>query len=457
MKKTTALWILILLVSLSAGAAAAEVAGRAARSVELAPVRHMQAPPQAAQAKPQWSGRDEYDAYTALANEKTPAKLIPLADAFLQKYPNSIVKADVLLRQMGAYAQSNDVAKAVDVGQKVLQADPDNLPALRFLSFTFPFLYKADEPDATSKLSRADSDAHHGLEVLQKLQKPAGATDEQFQQGVKDVRSVFNNCVGFAALQHKDYANAVTAFKAAVDDNPSDVYTFYRLGLAYMYSTPPDYDHALWYIARAVALAKASTNPAGDEIDKFLKRAYVNYHGNDQGLADTVAQAAGAVNPPDGFKVAPMEVPKPTGDPNKDAFNTMTFPLKLGGEKAQKTWDALKGQAVELGGAVDSVEKGTDPNTYLVRIDILDQSKSVEGVYDIELKDSTQPNVKNLQKGDFLRFKGTADSFTATPSMILTLVGEVTTDLPDAPAAKPKPKPKTTPTTHRPAHKTTTN
>jgi hypothetical protein len=151
-----------------------------------------------------------------------------------------------------------------------------------------------------------------------------------------------------------------------------------------------------------------------------------------------------------------MEVPKPTGDPNKDAFNTMTFPLKLGGEKAQKTWDALKGQAVELGGAVDSVEKGTDPNTYLVRIDILDQSKSVEGVYDIELKDSTQPNVKNLQKGDFLRFKGTADSFTATPSMILTLVGEVTTDLPDAPPAKPKPKPK--PPVHRPpAHKTTTN
>jgi tetratricopeptide (TPR) repeat protein len=456
MKKMTALWILTLLVSLSASAAAAEVAGRAARSVWLPPVSHLQAPPQAAK-QPQWKSRDEYDAYNAMATEKDLNKKISLAEAFLQKFANSDFKSGAYLAEMQTYFQLNKGDQAIEAGKKVLEADPDNLDALAFLSYVFPFVFKADDSEATSKLSRADSDAHHGLEVLQKLEKPANVTDEQFTQYVKPKRAVFNGAIGFAALQRKDYANAITAFKAAVDDNPSDVYTFYRLGLAYMYSTPPDYDHALWYIARAVALAKASSNPAGDEIDKFLKRAYVNYHGNDQGLADTVNQAASAVNPPDGFKVAPMEVPKPTGDANKDGFNTMTFPLKLGGEKAQKTWDALKGQAVALGGAVDSVEKGSDPNTYLVRIDILDQSKAVDGVYDIELKDSTQPNVKNLQKGDLVRFKGTADSFTATPSMILTLVGEVTTDLPDAPAAKPKPKPKTTPTTHRPAHKTTTN
>ena len=35
----------------------------------------------------------------------------------------------------------------------------------------------------------------------------------------------------------------------------------------------------------------------------------------------------------------------------------MTFTLKLGGEKAQKTWDALKGQPLGLPGFVDSVVK----------------------------------------------------------------------------------------------------
>ncbi len=452
MTKTTALWTLTLLVSLSAGAAAAEVASRSTRSVGLTPVSHMQAPPQAAK-QPQWKSREEYDAFNAMMTEKDPNKKISLAEAFLQKYSNSDFKSGAHLTEMQAYFQLGKSDQAIEAGKKVLEADPDNLDALAFLSYVFPFVFKADDPDATSKLSRADSDAHHGLDVLQKLQKPANVTDEQFSQYVKPKRAVFNGAVGFVALQRKDYPNAITALRAAVDDNPANVYTFYRLGLAYMYSTPPDYDHAVWYISRAVALAQAAKNPAGDDIDKFLKRAYINYHGNDQGLADVVTQAAGAVNPPEGFKVAPMEVPKPTGNANVDGFNTMTFPLKLGGEKAQKQWDTLKGQQIGLGGFVDSVEKGPDANTYLVRIDILEQSKAQVGTYDVELKDTTQPNVKNLSSGDPVRFKGTITAYTATPSLVLTIEGTIDPDaIPDQPKVKPKPKPPV----HRPTHKPAT-
>ncbi|MGD1157313.1 MAG: hypothetical protein ABSA41_15990 [Terriglobia bacterium] len=453
MTKTTALWTLTLLVSLSAGAAAAEVASRSARSVGLTPVTHMQAPPQAAK-QPQWKSREEYDAFNAMMTEKDLNKKISLAEAFLQKYSSSDFKSGAYLTEMQAYFQLGKSDQAIEAGKKVLEADPDNLDALAFLSYVFPFVFKADDPDATSKLSRADSDAHHGLDVLQKLQKPANVTDEQFSQYVKPKRAVFNGAVGFVALQRKDYANAITAFRAAVDDNPTDVYTFYRLGLAYMYSAPPDYDHAIWYIARAVALAQAAKNPAGDDIDKFLKRAYINYHGNDQGLADVVTQAASAVNPPEGFKVAPMQVPAKTGNANIDAFNEMTFPLKLGGEKAQKNWDALKGQPLGLGGFVDSVEKGPDANTYLVRIDILDQSKAQAGTYDVELKDTTQPNVKNLSPGDPVRFKGTITAYTATPSLVLTIEGTIDPDaIPDQPKVKPKPKPPV----HHPTHKPATN
>jgi len=244
------------------------------------------------------------------------------------------------------------------------------------------------------------------------------------------------------ALQRKDYANSVTALKAAVTDNTTDVYDFYRLGLAYLYSTPPDYDNAIWYIARAVSLANAAKNPAGDEIGKFLKRAYVNYHGTDTGLTDIITQAATSTDPPGGFTVQKAEAPKPTGNQNTDAFNTLTYPLKLGGETAQKTWDGVKDQNIALGGTFMGVDKdATDPNVNLVHIAVLEATKSADG-YDIELRDSTQPNVKNLEKGDLLTFKGTAKSYVATPNLILTLEGEVTSDLPDKPPVKEKPKPK---------------
>ena len=435
MKKTTALWTLTLLVSLSCGATAGEHAYRSGLSADLTLVARMEAPPQAAKA-PNWKSREEYDAYNAMATEKDPNKKISLAEAFLQKFATSDFKSGAYLTEMQAYFQLGKSDQAVDAAKKVLDSDPDNLDALAFVSYVFPFTFDVKDPEATSKLSRADSDAHHGLDVLQKFQKPANVTDEQFQQYVKPKRALFNSAVGFVALQRKDYPNAITAFKSAAADNPSDVYTFYRLGLAYIYSNPPDYDHALWYIARAVALAQASKNPAGDDINTFLKRAYINYHGTDTGLTDIETQAAASPDPPDGFKVAHAEAPKATGNSTVDAFNTLTYPLKLGGETAQKQWDGVKGQPISgLGGTVQNVQKSTDSNAYLVHIAVLDSTKSADG-YDIELKDSSQPNVKNLQKGDLLTFKGTLDSYVATPNLILTLVGEVTSDLPDKPPTK---------------------
>jgi len=389
-----------------------------------------------------------------MVTAKDPNSKIQAAEAFLQKYSNSDFRDQAYAVEMQTYQQLNQMDKAVDAARKAVEANHDNLPALRFLSFTFPFLYKPDDPEATSKLSRADSDAHHGLEVLQKLQKPAGATDEQFQQGLKDFRSVFNSCIGFAALQRNDYPSAITALTAATDDNPASWYAIYWRGLAYLYSTPRDYDHGIWYYARAVDLAKAGKDPNAEGWEKYLKQVYVGYHGTDTGLSDILTQAAASPNPPADFKVAPLEAPKPTGNQMVDAFNTLTFPLKLGGETAQKQWDNVKGQTVGLGGTVMSIEKGADPNVYLVHIAVLDSTKSADG-YDVELKDSAQPKVKNLSKGDLANFKGTAESYTATPNLILTVAGEITDELPDAPAAKEKPKAKTG--TKRPAHKPSTN
>jgi tetratricopeptide (TPR) repeat protein len=449
MRKTTALWSFTLLITLVVSMPVAQAAVQPQNVQGRAFTHQWNAPPQAAQAK-NWKSRPEYDAFNAMVTEKDPNKKIALAEAFLQKFSNSDFKDGAYIVEMQTYQQLNQGDKAVEAGHKALEANPDNLDALRFLSFVFPFVYKADDPEATAKLSRAESDAKHGLEVLQKVQKPAGVSDEQFNQFVKGLRAIFNGTVGFVALQRKDYAAAVTSYKAASEDNPSDWYVFYRMGLAYLYSNPHDYDHGIWYIARALALAKAAPDPNAAEFEKYLKQTYVGYHGNDQGLQDIVTQAATSVNPPDGFKVAAMEAPKHTGNPLVDGFNDMTYPLKFGGETAQKAWDGLKGQALGLGGVVDSVEKGPDAGTYLVHIAILDQSKATPGSYDIELKDTKQPNVKNLQRGDAVTFKGTADSYNATPNLVLTVVGEVTQPdpLPDKPPDKPKPA-------HRPAHKTT--
>ena len=440
MRKTTAFWSFTLLASLLVSASLAQAAVRVQNAEGRIFTRQLNAPPQAAKA-PSWKSRDEYDAFMAMANEKDPNKKIQLAEAFVTKYANSDFKDGAYLLEMQTYQQLNQPDKAIEAAHNVLQANPDNPDALRFLSFVFAFMYKGDAPDHDAKLSEAETEAKHGLEVVQKLQKPANVPEDQFNQAVKGLRDIFNGTIGFVDLQRKDYAGAITADKAAAEDNPSDEYVFYRMGLAYLYSNPHDYDNGIWYLSRAVAVAQAAHDTNATEFETYLKKTYVGYHGNEDGLKDIETQAGTSPNPPTGFKVAAMEAPKPTGNKMIDQFNDMTYPLKFGGETAQKQWDVLKGQPLEYGGSVDSVEKGTDPGTYLVRIDILDQSKATPGVYDIELKDTKQPNVKNLQPGDLIRFKGTMDAYTATPNLYITVVGEVTdpNPLPDQPAAKEKP------------------
>ncbi len=387
-----------------------------------------------------WKSQDEYNAYTAMHNEKDVQKKVALAEAFLQKYPDSGVKNYVYAELMEAYQQANDAQKAIDTAKKLLEVDPNNLAALRYLSFAFPFTFKPDSADASSELSRAESDAKHGLDLLSKIQKPANMTDDQFQQQVKPVRAVFNAAVAFVALQRKDYAGAVTSFKAALEDNPGDMYTNYRLGVAYLLASPADYNNGFWYLSRAVALGRANKIPDTGGIEKYLDDAYTNYHGNKDGLEDVITQAASSPNPPAGFQVAALKPPEKTGNPNVDNFNELSFPLKLGGSRAQETWSQLKGQPLGLAGFVNSVEKGTDANTYSVKI-ALEQSKA-ESSYDIVLQDSSQPKVGDLSVGDPVRFQGTIDSYTATPTFSLTLTnGKINDDDIAAAAGKPKKKP----------------
>jgi|GEM_PF-434693 len=458
MKKTTAILSFTLLAALVLCAPSGQQPSDSGKLLSIGPTCLWAASPPAPQEKkPQWKSRDEYDAYQAIVGEQDPNKKIQLAQAFLEKFKDSDFKDLAYLEVLGAYLRLGDGIKAVEAGQKALEANPDNLDAHTRVAYLFPFAFRLDDPDLAAKLSRAESDAKRGLEVLQKAQKPENVTEDQFNQRFKASRAVFNSLLGFVGLQRKDYAGAVTSLKAAAEDNPSYSYGFYWLGLSYLNLTPRDYDNAVWNMARAISLAKAARDPNADPWEKYLRQTYIGYHGNDEGLADIVTQTASSSTPPEGFKVGPMEVPKETGNKSIDAFNQTFFQLKFGGERAQKLWDGLKGEPFGVGGYVESVEKGTEPGVYVVRIDVLEQSRSAEGMCDIELRDSTQPNVKNLSKGDAVHFKGSISAYTATPNLVITLDSATINDdeIPEQPKVAPKPKPKPRPRATTPARRPT--
>ena len=427
----------------------------------LAGTARVEAAPQeaAAQPKQNWKSRDEYDAFAAFTKETDPSKQLALIEAFLQKFSNSDFKDRAEIVEMNDYAKLNEVNKAIAAARAALKADPDSndvgydLEAVSYLSFTFPYTYDPKASDAQDRLSAGLSDGQEGLALLQKFPKPANVTDEQFQAYVKPKRAIFNTAIGFANLQKKDYSAAITALKAAAQDDAGNNLIFSLMGQSYLYSSPPDFNSAVWYLARSVALAQAAKSTNVDQLQKFYDQVYTSRHGSDAGEKDIITQAATAVDPPSGFSVAPPPKHEPTGDPNQDGFYKIEDALVVGGDTAQQNWTQFKGQPLGLGGQVDSVEKGTDADTYVVNIDITPDSKNKDGVYDIQLQDS-QADCNYLQKGDLVRFQGTLASYVVTPSFSLTLSDAKINadDLAAAKAkAKDKPKPHKPPVHHRPS------
>ncbi len=437
MKKTSRILSFTASIAVALCVAAAQPAVAAAAA---APALGPAGEPQAKQ--PNWKSNEEYQAFSAMANEKDPNKQIAAAQAFLEKYKDSDFKYAACLAMMQAYRTLGKSDQAIESARKALEFSPDNLDALYFLSFSFPYVFNAKSPTADASLTQAETDAKHGLDVLRNTQKPANVPEEQFNSQAKSVRAGFNTALGFVALQRKDYAGALTALKAAADDNPNDNLIFSLMGQAYLFSKPPDYDNAIWYLARSAALAKAANSPNAASLQKYYSQVYVSRHGSDANKDDVLTQAATSVNPPADFKVAPAPKHASTGNQLIDAFFGYEDALKAGGDTEKQEWDGLKGQPFGGGGAVDSIEKGTEPNTYSVRIDITPESKAKEGTYDIELK-SAQADAKYLAKGDPVRFQGTISAYVTAPSFVLTL-DPGTINQEDLDSAKEKAPKKTT-------------
>jgi hypothetical protein len=428
MKRLIAISGILALGILAPVAIAGQVAARgekllaiSPRPSEAAPAAVPAGPPQAK--APQWKSRAEYDAFQSIVKATSPDAKITAANAFLAKYPTSDFKARAGWLKLQAYVQMNNVSEAVTTAKGILSDSPDDttkLVALHYLAFVFPYTYKPSAADGASQLSDAQSQGKEGLQLLQQIQKPAGVSQDAFETQIKKFRADFNRELGFAALEQKDFPSAITYLKASAEDNAKDSYAISFLGQAYLYSKPPDYNNALWYLARATALAKSADAPNTAALQKLYDQWYEFRHGSNAGEQSVVTEAASAPNPPAGFNVTtPLKHAK-TGNAAVDAYYSMQDALSVGGDATQSAWNGYKGQPLAILGYVESVSKGSDPGTYSVRTDVLPQQRGQTGTYQLILL-TNQADAKYLQLGDPMHFKGTISAYTMTPNFVLTI------------------------------------
>jgi hypothetical protein len=364
----------------------------------------------------------EYNAYSNAISQTAPAAKAAAIEQFLQQYPNSVVKKEMLEQLVAADQATGDTAKTLDAAKQLLQVDPNNLRALAFVSF----VSKSQAANDPAKLDEAASFAQRGLNVP----KPATMAQADFD----NVKPIFYDVIGTDAVAKKDYKGAIDAFSKELHGYSDPAQTTkglalidtYYLGNAYVQEDPKDLVNAIWYFTRA---AQFLPDPYKTTSEKAAEYWYNKYHGGMDGFPAIQQLAQANLFPPDSYKPTPAPPPPSpqelahqavasTPDLNTLALADKEFILANGStDDASKVWDVLKGKVAEVPGLVVSA---TPDSVQLAVSQDAQQSHKADFTINMKtpLKEVPQPDTT-------VTYIATFDSYTQNPAMIILKDGEL--------------------------------
>ncbi len=373
----------------------------------------------------------EYNDYTNAVGQSTPAAKAAAIETFLTKYPNSVVKNDLLEVLMATYQQAGDMTKTLGAADRLLAVDPGNLRALfiEVYSEESQAAGKSSPADAQPILDKAAAQAQTGLTAP----KPAGMADADYQKLKAATTPFFQGAIAKDDENKKDFTGAIAAFTSELKSYTDPTQTqagpglndTYLLGQAYAQQTPPDLKNATWFLTRAAQFAPAQAKP---QIEKAAEYFYNKYHGSMDGYPAIQTMAQANLFPPPEYNPTPAPPPPSpadlaaqtvasTPDLKTLSLSDKEFILFNGKpEDAQKVWDVMKGQRVEVPGMVISA---TADSVQVAVTEDNKQSKKADFTINMKTPLKAVPAI-----GTTVTYDATFDSYVANPPMITLTDGE---------------------------------
>lgn len=251
-------------------------------------------------AQPKHNPAEDAD-YANARKVADPARRAEALESFVKRYPNSGMKVEAWEWAMAAYQQAGNAAKAVELAQRILELEPQNVRAL--------YVYVAQAramgdqgPDDAREL------AMQGTLALNAWMKPQDMPDAEYATLRGQMAATFTSAVAYYAMVGRDLGTARMYYQQALLVNPMSLEDTYSLGLVEVEMQPPD-PAGFWYIARAIHLAKAAKNGSETFIANYGRLKYAEFHGDLGGWAEIVTRAANETTIPDDFTVGQSSPP----------------------------------------------------------------------------------------------------------------------------------------------------
>jgi tetratricopeptide (TPR) repeat protein len=162
-------------------------------------------------------------------------KRIPMAEEFLQKYPQSRYRPAMYQTLVSGYLAKQEVPKMLDAGEKEIALNPNDTPILGLMGQTLARTLNTKSPNALEQLNKAELYSKRAIEVTPTLTKPAELSDEQFLMAKNNALEMAYSGLGLVYLQKGNFSDAIPALEQSLkaDTHPEpDPVNLYLLGLA---------------------------------------------------------------------------------------------------------------------------------------------------------------------------------------------------------------------------------
>jgi hypothetical protein len=127
-----------------------------------------------------------------------------------------------------AYYTTGNTDKMFAAGAKALELNPDNVDVLALLAMAIPRRVKSNTPDGPQQLQKAEVYAHHAIELIPNLPKPATVDDATFEKAKNEKLSLCHSGLGLLDIDHQKFEDARTeltqAVQLAATPDPVDYY-----------------------------------------------------------------------------------------------------------------------------------------------------------------------------------------------------------------------------------------
>ncbi len=390
--------------------------------------------------KKEWKDRSEYDLCESVTKSSDPKDWLATLDKWKQQYPQTDFSDIRRKLYLEAYRALDRPREAFNAAEDVQKDNPNDLVALsvieKYIYSLAPFGTAQLSAQQTMDLEVAEKAAQQILgnldTIYSKDNRPTTMTDAQAEQGKPGLKVFAQKTLGYIALTRKEYEKAQTELTKALEMDPAQGQVSFWLGTAVLAQnkTKPELQPvALYDFARAAAYDGPGSLPAADrkQLQDYLNKVYVQYHGSTEGLDRLMAGAKTSVMAQAGFTIkskSDMDREKAAADAAAEAANPMLALWKNVKKELQSDGGAayfensMKGALLPGGangvqkfkGILVSMNPAVRPKELVLAIEKPDSG-------DVTLKlDGALPG--KMEPGGEIEFDGVADSYSKDPFMV---------------------------------------